>query len=146
MVLLSLLGIPEKLFLICHSLQQCPFPWSHWQSLGKSWLKAISRIAPANIHLSELQVWEAIISGKLAEDMGEVDTCGRPGGVEGHNPNHLGKKRIQQTSSNRVIHCPSAHLCISSQFFSETVSTEVCDVLRTFVCWLGEQHALEFIQ
>ena len=39
-------------------------------------LNAILRTAPANIHLSELQVWEAVVSRELAEDMGEVDASG----------------------------------------------------------------------
>ena len=55
-----------------------------------SLIKAILGIAPANIHLSELQVWEAVVCRELAEDMGEVDAGGRPGGIKGHNPNHLG--------------------------------------------------------
>ena len=59
-------------------------------------------MAPANIHLSELQVWEAVVGRELAKDMGEVDASGRPGGIEGHNPNHLGRE-VSGNTSNTVI-------------------------------------------
>ena len=35
------------------------------------------------------------------------------------------------------------YLCIPGQFFSQTVGSEVCDVLWTFVGWLRQQHTLE---
>ena len=84
MVLLSLLGIPEEYCLTCFQLyfhvesfrhdKKCTVrPDCHIGKTHYSLIKGILRIAPANIHLSELQVREAVISRELAEDMGEVD-------------------------------------------------------------------------
>ena len=67
-------------------------------------------MAPANIHLSELQVWEAVVGRELAKDMGEVDASGRPGGIEGHNPNHLGRE-VSGNTSNTVIQYQSDQQC-----------------------------------
>ena len=77
---------------------------------------------PSNINFAEFKVREPIVSREFAVNRSKIDTSRAPSSIKSDNP-----------SNSRV----------SFKLILKTISTEIDQILWTFVSWLWQEHSLE---